>query len=70
MNVGGITERLMALAISLVGHFRGGLGHVNVLTNTLMGGVSGSSTADAAAIAKTLVPRWSGAAIRSRSASR
>jgi C4-dicarboxylate transporter DctM subunit len=56
MNVGGITERLVALAASLVGHFRGGLGHVNVLTNTLMGGVSGSSTADAAAIAKTMVP--------------
>lgn len=56
MNVGGITDRLVAVATSLVGHFRGGLGHVNVLTNTLMGGVSGSSTADAAAIAKTLVP--------------
>jgi C4-dicarboxylate transporter DctM subunit len=56
MNVGGITERLVALAATLVGHFRGGLGHVNVLTNTLMGGVSGSSTADAAAIAKTMVP--------------
>jgi C4-dicarboxylate transporter DctM subunit len=56
MNVGGITDRLVALAASLVGHFRGGLAHVNVLTNTLMGGVSGSSTADAAAIAKTLVP--------------
>ncbi|MBL8832521.1 MAG: TRAP transporter large permease subunit [Rhodospirillales bacterium] len=56
MNVGGITERLVALASTLVGHFRGGLAHVNVLTNTLMGGVSGSSTADAAAIAKTMVP--------------
>ncbi len=56
MNVGGITDRLVTLATSLVGHFRGGLGQVNVLTNTLMGGVSGSSTADAAAIAKTLVP--------------
>jgi C4-dicarboxylate transporter DctM subunit len=56
MNVGGITERLIALATTLVGHFRGGLGHVNVVTNTLMGGVSGSSTADAAAIAKTMVP--------------
>jgi tripartite ATP-independent transporter DctM subunit len=56
MNVGGITEKLVALATTLVGHFRGGLGHVNVLTNTLMGGVSGSSTADAAAIAKTMVP--------------
>ena len=56
MNVGGITEPLMALASSLVGHFRGGLGHVNVLTNVLMGGPSGSSTADAAAIAKMMVP--------------
>jgi tripartite ATP-independent transporter DctM subunit len=55
MNAGGITDRLVALAVSLVGHFRGGFGHVNVLTNTMMGGVSGSSTADAAAIAKTLV---------------
>jgi TRAP-type C4-dicarboxylate transport system permease small subunit len=55
MNVGGITHRLVALATTLVGHFRGGLGYVNVLTNTLMSGVSGSSTADAAAIAKTLV---------------
>lgn len=56
MNVGGITARLIALAATLVGHFRGGLAQVNVLTNTLMGGVSGSSTADAAAIAKTMVP--------------
>jgi C4-dicarboxylate transporter DctM subunit len=56
MNVGGITERLVGLAASLVGHFRGGLGQVNVLTNTLMGGISGSSTADAATIAKTMVP--------------
>lgn len=55
MNVGGITDRLVALATSMVGHFRGGLGQVNVLTNTLMGGVCGSSTADAAAIAKTMV---------------
>jgi C4-dicarboxylate transporter DctM subunit len=56
MNASGITERLVALATTLVGHFRGGLAHVNVLTNTLMGGVSGSSTADAAALAKTMVP--------------
>ena len=56
MNVAGITERLLNLATNLVGHFRGGLGYVNVLTNTLMGGVSGSSMADAAAVAKALVP--------------
>ena len=56
MNAGAITEALMAFATTLVGHFRGGLGHVNVLTNVLMGGPSGSSTADAAAIAKMMVP--------------
>ena len=56
MNVGGITERLIELATRLVGHLRGGLGHVNVLTNTMMAGISGSSMADAAAIAKALVP--------------
>ncbi|MDP3258567.1 MAG: TRAP transporter large permease subunit [Bosea sp. (in: a-proteobacteria)] len=56
MNVGGITTRLVALATSLVGHFRGGLGQANVVTNTLLAGVSGSSTADASAIAKLMVP--------------
>jgi tripartite ATP-independent transporter DctM subunit len=56
MNVAGITGRLVDFATSLVGHLRGGLGQVNVLTNTLMAGVSGSSSADAAAIAKALVP--------------
>lgn len=56
MNAGGITERLVDLATRLVGHLRGGLGHVNVLTNTMMAGLSGSSMADAAAIAKVMVP--------------
>ncbi|HEV2560385.1 MAG TPA: TRAP transporter large permease subunit [Microvirga sp.] len=56
MNVGGITTRLVNLAVSLVGHLRGGLGQANVVTNTLLAGVSGSSTADASAIAKLLVP--------------
>jgi tripartite ATP-independent transporter DctM subunit len=56
MNVGGITVRLLELATRLVGHFRGGLGQANVVTNTLLAGVSGSSTADASAIAKLMVP--------------
>jgi tripartite ATP-independent transporter DctM subunit len=56
MNAAGITERLIAFAARLVGHWRGGLGQVNVATNTMMAGVSGSSMADAAAIAKVLVP--------------
>lgn len=56
MNYSGMTTRLINLADSLVGHFRGGLGQVNVLTNALIGGPSGSANADAAAISKMLVP--------------
>ena len=56
MNASRITERLIDLATRMVGHLRGGLGHVNVVTNTMMAGISGSSMADAAAIAKILVP--------------
>ncbi|MCT8991974.1 TRAP transporter large permease subunit [Chelativorans sp. SCAU2101] len=56
MNAGGITPRLIELATKLVGHFRGGLGQANVVTNTLLAGVSGSSTADASTVAKLMVP--------------
>lgn len=56
MNVAGITARLVDLATRLVGHLRGGLGQANVVTNTLLAGISGSSTADASAIAKLMVP--------------
>lgn len=57
MNEAGITARLVELASRLVGHLRGGLGHVNVATNTLLAGISGSSMADAASIAKAMVPQ-------------
>lgn len=56
MNYTGITRRLMNFAEVLTGHLPGGLAHVNVLLATLMGGISGSSTADAAMQAKMLVP--------------
>lgn len=56
MNHAGITRRLVDLASAWFGHLRGGLGHVNVATNTMMAGISGSSMADAAAIGKILVP--------------
>ena len=56
MARGGIAERLMAFADALVGHRRGGLGQVNVLSSLLMGGMSGSANADAAVNAKVLVP--------------
>jgi len=42
MNASGITTRLIRLASVLTGHMRGGLGQVNVVLSTLMGGVSGS----------------------------
>ena len=56
MNYSGISKRLLAFADLLVGHMYGGLGQVNVLLSTLMGGVSGSSNADAAMECKILVP--------------
>ena len=56
MNYSGITKRLMLLADALVGHLVGGLGHVNILLSTLMGGISGSGAADAAMECKLLVP--------------
>lgn len=56
MNYSGISSRLMSLAEALVGHLTGGLGHVNVLLSTLMGGISGSGAADCAMEAKLLVP--------------
>ena len=48
MNSAGITERLIRLSTLLTGHIRGGLAQVSVVLSTLMGGVSGSATADAA----------------------
>ena len=56
MNAGGITPRLVDLAVKLVGHLRGGFGQANVITNTMLAGISGSSTADASTIAKLMVP--------------
>jgi tripartite ATP-independent transporter DctM subunit len=56
MNYSGISAKLMDLADALVGHLTGGLGHVNVLLSTLMGGISGSGAADAAMECKLLVP--------------
>jgi tripartite ATP-independent transporter DctM subunit len=56
MSRGGITDRLFNLADALVGHLKGGLGHVNVLQSVFIGGMSGSANADAAIDCKTLVP--------------
>jgi tripartite ATP-independent transporter DctM subunit len=48
MSASGITVSLLRFSNNLVGHIRGGLGHVNVLTNMLFAGISGSALADAA----------------------
>jgi tripartite ATP-independent transporter DctM subunit len=54
---GGIADRLIAFASSLVGHLRGGLGQVNVVTCTLFGGISGSAVADASAVGGIMIPQ-------------
>lgn len=56
MNKGGITEKLVRFASTLVGHIRGGLGHVAVVANLIMAGMSGSEVADAAATGSILIP--------------
>ncbi len=56
MNRGGLTLRLIAWAQSLVGHFKGSLGHVSIVTNLVLSGVSGSAVADAIATGKPLIP--------------
>ena len=50
MNTGGITDRIFIFANALVGHLRGGLGHVNIISSVLMSGMSGSAVADAAGL--------------------
>lgn len=56
MNYCGITKRMLKFCKILTGNLYGGLGQVNIVLSTLMGGMSGSSLADAAMEAKLLVP--------------
>jgi tripartite ATP-independent transporter DctM subunit len=56
MNYGGATRRLVKFASSLVGHIPGGLGHVTVVANIVMAGMTGSATADAVATGSVLIP--------------
>lgn len=56
MNHTGITQRLVLFAQVLVGHFRGGLAHTNMVASVFFAGITGAATADAAAFGKTLVP--------------
>ncbi|HZT61805.1 MAG TPA: TRAP transporter large permease [Burkholderiales bacterium] len=54
MNTGSITERLLRFCDALVGRFRGGLAHVNVVQSIIFAGMSGSALADAAASGKLM----------------
>jgi tripartite ATP-independent transporter DctM subunit len=57
MMYGGIADKIIALAKSVAGHVRGGLGMSNVLACTLFGGVSGSPVADVSAMGAVLIPQ-------------
>jgi len=53
---GGIADKIVNLAKSMVGHIRGGLGMANVVACTLFGGVSGSPVADVSAMGSVMIP--------------
>src|SRR5216117_304083 len=55
MNIGSLTDRLLRFCQILVGRFRGGLGHVNVVANMIFAGMSGSAIADAVGIGRILI---------------
>jgi len=56
MNAGGLSRRIVNIAMALVGHKRGGLGYVAIIASCLLASLSGSAVADAAALAALLVP--------------
>ncbi|MFT4193618.1 TRAP transporter large permease [Ottowia sp.] len=61
MNVGGLSRRIVHLALALVGHVRGGLGYVTILAGCLLSALSGSAVADAAALTALLLPMMAAA---------
>ncbi|MEM1374111.1 MAG: TRAP transporter large permease [Pseudomonadota bacterium] len=56
MNRGGITIRLVEFSQAIMGHLRGGLAQVNILSSILFAGLSGSAVADTSALGSTLIP--------------
>ncbi|AQS47976.1 MULTISPECIES: TRAP transporter large permease [Thioclava] len=56
MNSGGITRRLVEFSEAMMGHLRGGLAHVNILSSMLFAGLSGSAVADTSALGSMLIP--------------
>ena len=55
MNAGTISDRLLGFCVAVVGRFRGGLGHVNVMASLIFSGMSGSAVADAAGIGRIII---------------
>jgi tripartite ATP-independent transporter DctM subunit len=56
MNAGGLSRRIVNFALTLVGHWRGGLGYVTIIAAVIMASLSGSAAADTAALAAILIP--------------
>ena len=56
MNAGGLSKRIVAVAMALVGHVKGGLGYVVIVAACVLASLSGSAVADAAALGALLVP--------------
>jgi tripartite ATP-independent transporter DctM subunit len=56
MNTGGLSRRIVNVALALVGHVKGGLGYVAIIAACILSALSGSAVADAAALSALLVP--------------
>lgn len=55
MNIGSLADKLLKFCQALVGRFRGGLGHVNVVSSVIFSGMSGSAIADAVGMGKIVI---------------
>lgn len=55
MNMGSLTDKLLAFCNAIVGRFRGGLGHVNIMSSLIFSGMSGSAIADAAGVGRLVI---------------
>src|SRR5262245_27750394 len=56
MNTGGLSKRIVNVALAMVGHVKGGLGYVGILAACILSALSGSAVADAAALSALLIP--------------
>ena len=61
MNTGGLSKRIVNVAMAMVGHVKGGLGYVAILASVILASLSGSAVADAAALSALLVPMMTAA---------